>query len=71
MILNGSRIRVYFSNLLNSIFRIKIVADMNKEEKILFTPVVFWGDLFVQQFFCLDMLAWGLKVFTIQKTVMY
>ena len=52
-----------FSDLLNFIFRITIRADI-EEYKFVYT--LGWVDLFVQLLSCLDMFAWGLKLFTFQ-----
>ena len=53
----------FFSDLLNFIFRINVSVILRSIN--LFTRVG-RGDLFVQLLSCLDMLAWGLKLFTFQ-----
>ena len=53
----------FFSDLLNFIFRINVIADI-QEYKFVYT--LGWVGLFAQLLSCLDMLAWGLKLFTFQ-----
>ena len=57
-----------FSDLLNFIFRINIRADI---EEYRFVYTLGWMGLFAQLLYFLDILAWGLKLFTFQQTVMY
>ena len=52
-----------FSDLLNFIFRINVIADI-EEYKFVYT--LGSVGLFAQLLSCLDMLAWGFKLFTFQ-----
>ena len=52
-----------FSDLLNFISCINVIAYL---EEFKFVYTLGWVGLFVQLLSCLDMLAWGLKLFTFQ-----